>query len=172
MTREMFPRRDHAVILQAVNECDTHPRRQLRILPVRARIDNWIVRIVVDVEHRGVSDVNPECTTFECGETSLLISESGVSRCANRHLRWEDDGSSEIDGVGNEVPAPCAESGARLEIRAEQKGNLAHRLERVQLRGHLYGRPHGDREPPDLFVLDVLRQSPPLWRVAGRVVTV
>src|SRR5450759_5202644 len=161
----MLPCRDHAVILQAMNESDTHPRGELRILAIGARIDDGIVRIVVDVEHRRVRDVDSERAPFECGKTSLLISERGVSRCANRHLRWEHDRSSQIDGVGNEVPATCAESGASLEIRPEQKGDLAHRLQCIQLRGHFDGRTHRDCEASDLFLLDVLRQSPPLRRL-------
>src|SRR5450759_5162580 len=119
----MLPCRDHAVILQAVDECDTHPRGELRILAVGACIDDWIIRIVVDVEHRRVRNVNSESAPFECGETSLFVSERGVPRCADCHFRREYDRPSQIDGVGNEVPATGTESGTSLEIRPEQKGN-------------------------------------------------
>ena len=162
MTGEVLPCRDHAVILQAVNECDTHPRGELWILSVRARIDDWIVRVVVDVEHRSVGDMNSECAPFQCGETPLLISERGVTSCADGHLGREDDRATEIYRIGDEVTAPGAKSGPCLQISPKKKGHLAHRLERIQLGRHFSWRAHRYCEAADFFLLDVVGQSAPL----------
>src|SRR5438552_429611 len=91
----MLPCRDHAVILQTMDECDAHPRREIRIFAVGARIDVGVIRIVVDVEDRRVRDVNPERAPFECGETSLLVSERRISRCTDPHL-WREHNRSSV----------------------------------------------------------------------------
>ena len=132
----MLPCRDHAVILQTMDECDAHPRREIRIFAVGARIDDGVIRIVVDVEDRRVRDVNPERAPFECGETSLLVSERRISRCTDRHLWREHNRPAKVDRVGNEVAASRAKSRSGLEIRSEQKRHLAHRLQSVELRRH------------------------------------
>src|SRR3989442_8860563 len=146
MTREMLPCRDHAVILQAMDERGCHPRGGIRILTIGACIDDGVIRIVVDVEDGRVRDVNPERAPLECGETSLLVSERRISRCTNRHLWREYNRPTKIDRVRNEVAASRAESRSGLEIRSEQKRNPTHRLQRVELRGHLDWRTHSDRE--------------------------
>ena len=60
--------------------------------------------------------------------------------------------------------------GTGFQVGPEQERNLAHRLERVELRRNFCRRAHRYREPADLFLLNVLRQPPPLRRVAGYVI--
>ena len=167
---KMLSCRDHAVILQAMNERDTHSRCELRIFAVRARVDDRIVGIVVDIQNGSVRDVNSKCASFDRRETTFLVSECGITRCSDRHLRREEAGTAEVDRVGNEIPAACAEAGTGFQVGPEQERNLAHRLERVELRRNFCRRAHRYREPADLFLLNVLRQPPPLRRVAGYVI--
>ena len=49
VTRKMLSCRDHAVILQPVNERNAHSRCQIRILTIRSGVDDRIIRIVIDV---------------------------------------------------------------------------------------------------------------------------
>ena len=122
------------MILQTVNERDTHSRCQLRILAVRPRVDHRIVGIVVYIQNRCVGDVNSERPSLERGEATFLVSQYGVSGCTDCHLWREENGATKIDRVGNEVTPARPESGSCFQIRAEQKRNLAHRLQRVELR--------------------------------------
>ena len=150
------------MILQAMNERNSHSRGEIGIFAVRTRVNDRIIRIVVYIEHRRVRDVNSQRTAFLRRETSFLVSECCVTRCPDRHLRREDDRPAEVDRVGNEVPATGAKAGAGLEVRAEQQRNLAHRLKRVELRSDFDRRANGNREAADLLLLNVLGQSAPL----------
>src|SRR3954464_9463898 len=57
VSRKVLSCRNHAVILQAVYERDAKTRIELRIFAERSGVDDWVVRIVVDVEHGRVRDM-------------------------------------------------------------------------------------------------------------------
>ena len=100
--------------------------------------------------------MNAEGTTFECGETSLLVSERCVTGCANRHLWRKHYRSAKVDGVGNEISTARPESRARFEVSPKQERNITHRLQGIELGGNLSRRTNRDREAANLFLLDVL----------------
>src|SRR5689334_9396708 len=110
MTREVLTGRDHAVILQPVDERDTHLCRKLRVLTVRASVDHRIRRIVIYVQNWRVRDVNSERAAFQRREAALFVSQRGVTRCADRHFWRKDNGSAEINRVRYEVSAPRPEA--------------------------------------------------------------
>jgi hypothetical protein len=77
------------VILHAANERSTHARYYVGILAVCTGVDDGIVGIVVDVQHRRIRDVDPERSAFDRRKPSLFVSQSGITGCANRHLWWK-----------------------------------------------------------------------------------
>ena len=127
---------------------------QSRIFAVRPRVDDRICRIVVDVEHRRIRDVDPESPSFERRQPSLLVSQHRVAGCANRHFRREDHCAAQVDRVRDEIPAPRPESRAGLEIGPENQRNRAHLLHRVELGARLrVGEPTEIVKPPTLSLL-------------------
>src|SRR5512143_3720737 len=57
MPRKMFPGRDHSVRLNSTNERRTKPGGQGGIFSIRARVDDRIRRIVVDIQNWRIRDV-------------------------------------------------------------------------------------------------------------------
>src|SRR5438270_4695819 len=92
---------------------------------------------------------------FQGGEAPFFVGERGISRSSNRHFRREQDRAAEVNCVWNEITAASAKAGARFEIRPEQQRDLAHSLQRVELRGELDWGAHGNGEAADFFLLDV-----------------
>src|SRR4029078_413195 len=102
VTREMFTCRDHAVVLQTVDECNAHPGCQRWVLAVGSRVDHRVRRIVVDVQYGRVGDVYSPRTPFLSAQSPLLIRECRVASRAKAHLGREDQGAAKIDCVGDE----------------------------------------------------------------------
>src|SRR4051812_43595391 len=170
VSREVFSCRDHAVILQSVNERNAHPGRQLWILAIGSRVDDRVRRVVVDVQNRCVCDVYPQCATFLRGQTSLFVSERRIASRAKAHLWRKNQSAAEVDGVGHEIATASTESGACLEVRTNKERDLTHRLQRVELGRELDWRSYRDREPTNFLLLNVLCEPSPLRRIARYVI--
>src|SRR6267378_7284121 len=116
--------------------------------------------------------MNSQCAAFDRREFPLLVSERGVTSCADGHLGRKYDRATEIDRIGDEVTAPGAKSRPCLQIGPEKKGQLTHRLQRIQLGRHFGRRAHRYGETAYFFFLDVVSESAPLRRVARYEVAV
>src|SRR4029078_304603 len=162
MSRKMLSRSYHPIRLDPADECCAKSCCKRRIFTIGARVDHRISRIVVHIEHRRVRNVNPESPAFYGRKLSLLERESRIAGGANRHFWWEHLCPAKIDGVRNEVPAPSPEPSTSLQVCAENQGNRAHLLKRIELGRDLGRRTHRDREPPNLLLLYIVGQVLPL----------
>src|SRR5438477_6434107 len=64
VTWEVLTRRNHPVALKSPDESGAETGNEPRILPIRSRVDYRIGRIVVDIEHRSVGNVDSECSAL------------------------------------------------------------------------------------------------------------
>jgi len=135
VTREMFPGGNHSIRLQAANEGCAESRNLVWVFAIRPCIDDRIGWIVVNVQNRCISDVDSQGAALECRQLPLFEGKSGVACRADGHFRRRENGPSQIDGVGNEVPASSSKSGPCLEISPKQERNGTHALQCIQLGG-------------------------------------
>src|SRR5688572_21560289 len=116
MTGKMLCRRDHAVGLETTDEGGTQTRRHVRIFTERAGVDDRVRRVVVDVQHRSVGDVNPECPSLHGRQPALLPCQDCITRCADCHLGRKHHCATQIDGVWQEKASTGPETRPGLEI--------------------------------------------------------
>ena len=83
---EVLTRRNHPVALESPDEGSAETGNESRILTVGSRVDYRIGRVVVDIEHRSIGNVDSECSTLLSRKLSFLEGKHGIARCANRHL--------------------------------------------------------------------------------------
>jgi hypothetical protein len=133
VAREVFTRRDHSVILKAMDESDAEPGIELGVFAVRTSVDDRIVGIVVYVQDWGIRDMNPKGSPFYGCKATHLVRQRCIAGGANRHLRGKKDGATEVYCVWYEVSAARTKAGTRLQVSADQEWNGAHGLHRVQL---------------------------------------
>src|SRR5437762_1177145 len=99
--REVLASRNHTVALKSPDERSAETGNEPRIRTVRSRVDYWIGRVVVDVEHRSVSDVDPECSALLSRKPSFLEGKRRIPRCANRHLGRRYHRTAKVDCIRN-----------------------------------------------------------------------
>ena len=119
--REVLTTRHHPVFLQATDEGPTEGGYACRILTVRARVDDGIVGVVVDVEIGREINVDPECAPLDRRDPPFLVRHVRVPRGTERHLRREDRRAAEIDRVGQEVASAGPHAGAVFQIRRDEE---------------------------------------------------
>ncbi|MNO66742.1 hypothetical protein D3C76_575390 [compost metagenome] len=86
MPRKMFNCCDDPGLMQAFYCCHPKPGYQVRIRAKRTHPDNRIVRIAVNIEHRGKIHLQPErLQLFPC-QPACRFGQRRVTGCAKRHL--------------------------------------------------------------------------------------
>src|SRR3954452_18959875 len=99
VSRKMLSGGEDTVLLQPVNERLAHVGNEARILTEGSHANDWIRRIVVDVEHGSERDVNAKRPRFECRDAPFLVGERRVTSGADTHLIREHRPATEIDVV-------------------------------------------------------------------------
>ncbi|MNC60778.1 hypothetical protein D3C75_1106800 [compost metagenome] len=89
MPRKMLNRRDDPGLTQSFYGCDPKPEYQLRIRAKRTHSDDRIVRIAVNVEHRGEIDLQPERFQLFTCQPSCRFGQRRFTGSAKRHLTWQ-----------------------------------------------------------------------------------
>ena len=119
---KVLARGDDAVLLEAARDRNTEPRHQGGVLANRARRDDGILRVVVDVKHGPEHHVNAEGARLARRRASHLVGERAVARRAERHLQRKVGRAAQVDFVGHEVRPARPEADPRLIVRAHQQG--------------------------------------------------
>src|SRR5262245_7658969 len=100
MTGKMLPGCQHAVVLEAADECGTHIPNKSWVFAKGPNADNGVRRVVVHVQYRRERDLNPKGSSLARGDSTLLVGECGIACGSKSHLRREDGRSAEVDVVG------------------------------------------------------------------------
>ena len=137
MTRKMFTRGDHSVVLQPSNDRRSHRGDERGVLTKRANANHRIRGIVVDVEHGGERDVHAERAPLSSCHAALLVGETGIACRAQGHLRRKDRRAAEIDVVGEEVSSALPHAGAVFVVSADDERQRTQALHHVELLGRV-----------------------------------
>src|ERR1041385_2565759 len=164
VAREVFPRGDHAVLLEAVDQRGAHVGNEVRVLAERAHPDDRVGRVVVDIEYRGKGDVNAERSALYRGDAPLLICEGRVTGRAQTHLWREHRSSAQIDVVREEVASTLTKRDAGLVVGSEDERQTAQALHRVDLLGRLDWRSNRHDEAADVVLANQLLDAGPRGR--------
>ena len=117
MTRKVLSGRNHACSCSRERR-SVEPRGQPWIFTVRANVDDWIVRIVVDVEDRSVGTCTPSARPSSA--VMRPCSYAGMNRSrADGNLRRKHHGTAEIDAIRHEIAAARAIASSVLEVGAD-----------------------------------------------------
>ncbi len=126
VTREMLRRRQAAVFFDAAHKLADIFRNLLRIFAKRARVDDRIAGIVVDVRNRCVNPLHADGARFQRRDFAHRVGVGRIAAGRERH------------GGGERRAIVQAHAGAAFEIRADQQRQLRFRLQLiVQHRGRV-----------------------------------
>ncbi len=159
MAGEVLAGRDRPVLLHASDERRAQAGDLSGVLPEGAHVDDGVVGVVVDVQHRGEGHVDAHRPRLERRDAAHLVGEALLASGADRHERGEVGGPPEIDRARHVDGAPHAEAGAGLEVRTHEERDLGVALQVVQLRRDLGRGPDRHHEAPDPVLLDVFEDA-------------
>ena len=120
----MLHRRQQAARVRALHESRGHAAHQLRVLAVRAHVDDRVGGVGVDVRHRREGPVHAERAAFAGGHLAREARVRLRARGPHRHGRGQRD----------HAPAD-AEVHAALHVGGDDQRHVGRGLERVELQG-------------------------------------
>ncbi len=143
----------------APDEPDAQARHQLRVLAERARVDDRVLRVAVDVEHGRECQVHADRPRLETRDPAQLVSEPLIPDGAERHRGRQHRAAPQRQQRRQRVDAAKPHSRAtRLEVRGHEEGYTSTLLKPVELGNVAVGQPYGDRDPADPVVDHPARQ--------------
>ena len=116
---EMLGARDHAFALHAASERGDVAADIRRILAEAARVDDWIVRIDVDIGDRRQDVIDAERSSLARHHPPFLLRQRWIARGGDGHGRGPEG------RVGEAHPHPC------LQVRADEKRHARRVLQLV-----------------------------------------
>src|SRR5687767_6793862 len=130
VTGEVLRRRRDALRLHPSHEGGSELGDALRILAERARIDDGIPRIVVDVDCWRECEVNADRACLASSDSASLERITCIPGCGDGHVARQDRGASRAHQRGHECAADQTPE-SRLQVRCDEQWYSRELLERI-----------------------------------------
>jgi len=146
MAGEMFGRSYHPVWLATLDKSSGQASHQFRVFTDRPGIYDRIIRVDININHRGISHMNPESPALDSGNTAHLISQFFWASRTQSHERREESRSSHLV------------TGSSFQIRGNKKRNFSQALKMVGKVSSLQRLPAKKDQSTQMIVMDKLLQ--------------
>ena len=147
MTGEMLGHREYPAVFQPFGISGNLIGHVHRTLTERAGIDDRILRIDIDIRHRGEIHLYTQFTALPCHLPAVFIKQAVVPYAAQHHILRKDGRTPQAHG---QPPLP---------VERNQQRNIRHALRLIRQHSLVLHQAAGEQQAADLVILNHLAQQ-------------